>query len=714
MKRSCCATLTKTKTMRPAEPWLETGRTSLARAIASALRPDDPVWVDEWSEDNRVLPPDTPEPGPFRNRRTPYLIDIQRTMSPGSPWREGWFMKPHQIGGSVTGENLIAAWICSAAGSMLVVFPTLDDANQWELARFEPMRANTRALRRRIRGSDQKGSNNTKRRKRYPGGVMRLVGANRVGALKSSTIRYIKFEEPDEYPKLDQGTVVGLATARAANFGRRAKIYGDGTPTFEGQSEIARQVARGDQRKWHLFCPDCAHPQVLQWENLKWQDGQPETAKYACMSCGALNDEQAWKAHNYRERPRGMTEAQAKAAGHAYWEATAQGEPGVASWCDFEALAAPVPWRPWPQLVTTWLAAQGDQEKLQEFWNNYRGKPYTDQVRSSVTADALQQRADLYQPMTCPMGGLVLVGGVDTQDNRLAVVLRAYGREEESWGVWHSEIYGDPSQPEVWAKLRQLLEAPVRHESGQVMRVDAVAIDAGGHHGESVYAFCREAQARGKHWFAIRGATTYDAPRLGRPKQVDFTYLGKPVEGGAQLRFVGTQAIKNILDARLKLTRRGGGYFHIPQAFQRDYFVQLRSERRYPRRDRRGRKFLVWDKVKDGERNEAWDCETYAYAAFLYAMQGTHAEVVWTAREKLFGHARQLSLLDDGAPAPVQAPEQAGAATEGAADHDHDHDQAQDKEELKDAAPPPPPPVQVVRRTLPPPKPKRGFVNRWR
>ena len=32
-------------------------------------------------------------------------------------------------------------------------------------------------------------------------------GANRVGALKSATIRYIKFEEPDEYQALEQGSV---------------------------------------------------------------------------------------------------------------------------------------------------------------------------------------------------------------------------------------------------------------------------------------------------------------------------------------------------------------------------------------------------------------------------------------------------------------------------------------------------------------------------
>lgn len=691
------------------------GYTALARAIADALRPDRKVSVDEWAEAHRVLPPDTPEPGPYRNRRTPYLIDIQRTMSPGSPYREGWWMKPLQVGGSVTGENLIGGWVCTAAGSILVVFPTLDDAKQWELTRFEPMRANTRPLRRRIKAGDQKGSDNTKLRKKYPGGVMRLVGANRVGALKSSTIRYIKFEEPDEYPILDQGTVVGLALGRMANFGRRGKAYGDGTPTFDGRSEIQRQVLRGDQRKWHLHCPDCAHPQVLVWEQVKCLDDDPQQVRYACNACGTLNDEAAWKARNYAERPPGMTEAQAKAAGLAYWEATAAGEPGVASWLGLEALAAPIGWRPWAELWTAWQAAQHDDDKLREFFNNMRGLPYADNVRSEVNADELQRRAEQYELMTCPAGGLVALAGVDTQDNRLAVVIRAFGRGEQSWGVWHGEIYGDPSAPETWAKLRELLEAPIRHESGQIMRVDAAAIDAGGHHAEDVYAFCRDAQLRGKHWFAIRGAKSYDAPKLGRPKTIDFTWRGQAVAGGAQLRFVGTQAIKNLIDGRLKLKVPGGGYYHFPLGFQVDYYKQMRSERRQWRRDLQGNKALWW--VKGSDRNEAWDCEVYCYAAFLYAMSGRHVDTVWAAREKLFGQARQLELLNDGAPAPT--PQARPTPTvEGTEEHTEPHTGPEDQPaEAATPAPAQPAPLQAVpvHRPMPPQhRPRRGFVQGWR
>ena len=725
--------------MTPTEPWQLASRQALLRAIADGLRPDPHIWVDEWAETNRILPADTPEPGPFRNARTPYLVDIQRTMSPASSWREGWWMKPHQVGGSVTGENLIASWVCTAAGSILVVFPTLDDAKQWELTRFEPMRANTRALRRQIRAADTRGADNTKLRKKYPGGVMRLIGSNRVGALKSATVRYIKFEEPDEYQALDQGSVVGLAMARTANFGRKAKIYGDGTPTFDGRSEIQRNVLRGDQRKWHMHCPDCAHPQVMVWEQLKWVEGDPQSARYACVSCGSLGDEAAWKSRNYADRPRGMTEPQAKASGRAYWVATANGEPGVASWLDFEALAAPLGWRPWPEMVVAWGAAQGDEEKLRIFYNNMRGKPFKDQVRSDIGAEQLQQRAEQYELMTCPQGGLILLAGVDTQDNRLAVVMRAFGRGDESWGVWHGEIYGDPSTPEVWGKLRELLQAPVRHASGQIMRVDAAAIDAGGHHGEDVYAFCRDAQLRGRHWFAVRGARSYDAPKLGRPKTIDFTWRGQPVAGGATLRFVGTQAIKNLIDGRLKLLKPGGGYYHFPLGFQSDYYKQMRSERREWRKAEQGRKALWW--VKTAERNEAWDCEVYIQAALLYAMSGRHAETVWNAREKLYGQQRQLDLLDDGAPrpAPVMDPAAADQAAAAAAtdtdlntdldlDPDLDLDLDPDTKPNAQAAAPTPQPAApsptlaqlvIARRQQPqaaqPPRPKRGgFVGRWR
>jgi phage terminase large subunit GpA-like protein len=360
-----------------------------------------------------------------------------------------------------------------------------------------------------------------------------------------------------------------------------------------------------------------------------------------------------------------LSEEEAAAQGFAHFKPTAPGEPGVASW-HLPSLIAPLGWRAWTQLAADWIAAQGDEDALKAFVNNELGECWRDTVRSEVGADALMKRAEQYDLMTCPQKGLVVVAAVDTQDNRLAIEIRAYGRGEESWGVFHGEIYGNPAAPELWQKLTQMLEAPIAHASGQIIRVDAAAIDAGGHHQEDVLAFCRNAKLRGKHWFAIRGARAYDAPKLGKPRALEFTYKGKPVPGGGDVRFLGTQSIKNLLDGRLRqftdVATAGAGFVHFPVGYTPDYYKQLRSERREWRRDTQGNKALWW--VKGAERNEAWDLLVYGYAAFLYVISGRHSEVVWREREKVYGVTPQLDMLEPRAssaqdattPAPTTPP----------------------------------------------------------
>ena len=638
-----------------------TPQQALAKVYADALQPDPVITADEWARTERVMPADAVEPGAYRPERTPYMIDVQRTMSATSPWVEGWMQKGVQLGGSVSGENLIGSWICTAAGNILVSFPKLEDAKQWELTRFEPMRTSSRALRKRIRPASVKGSDNTKLRKKYPGGVMRLIGVSSMP--KSVTVRYVKVEEADEYPfDVDnQGSIFEGLRARFRNFGRKAKMFGDSTPTIDGSSNIQREFKRGDQRRWHLFCPDCAHAQPLKWSQMKWvRHEDPEqtaaSTRYACESCGALNTEATWKTANYARRA-GMTEAQCKAERLAHWEATAKGLPGVASW-HISSLAAPIGWAPWGALVLQWLDVGDDEDKKKAFSNNVEGEPYSYKLSSAISAKALQQFAENYA--ACPRGGLVCLAGVDTQDNRLAYVIRAYGRHEESWGIAHGEIYGDTSKPEVWAKLAERLDAPIPHASGQVMHIDVAFIDMGGHRGEEVKAFTREAKLRGKHWCATLGAKPLHAPPVSKPRKVDFTWRGKEVPGGAEFRYVGTQTIKNMLDGRLKLgtepnaVRTGPGMFHFPLGFEQDYYDQMRAEQRVLRKDASGNKVMMW--VHTTGRNEAWDCEVLAYAAYLYAIQGRHAETFFRQREKLFADQAQGDLLDP-ARQPAQEPQ---------------------------------------------------------
>ncbi len=645
-----------------------TPKQALATSWADALRPDPVVTPDEWARAERIMPADGVEPGPYRPERTPYMIDVQRTMAPTSSYTEGWMKKGTQLGGSVSGENMLGCWICTGAGNILVSFPKLEDAKQWELTRFEPMRASSRALRRRILASNTKGADNTKLRKKYPGGVMRLIGVSSMP--KSATVRYIKVEEADEYPSdvKDQGSVFDGLRARCRNFGRKAKMFGDSSPTHEGSSHIDREYKRGDQRKWHLHCPDCGHAQPLRWEQMKWvlSEDPADTAasaRYACEACGCLNDEAAWKVKSYARRP-GMSEAQCKAEGLAYWEATARGQPGVASW-HIGSIAAPLGWAAWGNLVLMYLAIGDDEDKKKAFDNNVKGEVYSYKTGADISAKSLQQLAENYA--ACPPKGLLCVAGVDTQDNRLAYVIRAYGRGEESWGLGHGEIYGDTSKPEVWAKLAEVLDAPIAHASGQTMHIDVAFVDMGGHRAEEVKAFCRDAKLRGKHWCATLGAKPIHAPPLGKPRKVEFTWRGKDVPGGAEFRYIGTQTIKNLLDGRLKLAsepgaiRAGPGIFHTPLSYEDDYYQQMRSEQRMRHKDKSGNVQMMW--VHTTGRNEAWDCEVLAYAASLYALQGRHAETFFRQREKLFAPQLQGDLLDMAQPSAQEQPQPPASLT---------------------------------------------------
>ena len=60
------------------------------------------------------------------------------------------------------------------------------------------------------------------------------------------------------------------------------------TPTVKGLSRIQREFESSDQRFYHVPCPHCGHFQPLRFSQLRWPEGEPEKAEYACEDCGCL------------------------------------------------------------------------------------------------------------------------------------------------------------------------------------------------------------------------------------------------------------------------------------------------------------------------------------------------------------------------------------------------------------------------------------------
>lgn len=567
--------------------------------------PDLKLWLDEWSDRHIYLSQESSaEPGRWRTDRTPYLRGIMRELSPASSAERIVFMKGAQVGGTQIGLNWIGYVIEHAPGPIIAIEPTVDLAKRFSKQRLDPMIENCPALSERIPRAKSRDSSNTQLAKEFPGGILILTGANSAAGLRSMPARYLFADEIDAYPidVEDEGDPVSLAEKRTTTF-RRRKVFMVSTPTEAETSRIAAEFKRSDQRRFYVPCPHCGEFQWLRWRDdagtyrLVFEPGRPETAAYMCEHCGALIEE------------RHKTEM--LAAGE--WRPTAIGD-GRTVGFHVSSLYSPLGWKSWGEIVADFLDAKASPEKLKTWVNTTLGEAWESNYAKRLDKDSLAGRAEMYQEGTAPRGAFVPVAGVDVQDDRLAVVIRAFGRNEESWLIRHCEIFGDTLGDAVWQELDDLLLAPIPYEGGGVLRVRAALVDSGdGDRTHTVYNWTRPRARR--LVFPCKGLSVPGRPVLGKPTLQDINYKGKVVKDGARLYPLGVDTIKAIVYGRISNASpaENRAQYHWHDGTSDQYFGEVTAERQAIK-FRHGRAVRFWTK-KDSDRNEAFDAEVYAYAA---------------------------------------------------------------------------------------------------
>lgn len=591
------------------------GALTYRQAFAAGLTPDPDYTVSDWADAHRMLSQKaSAEPGRWRTERTPYLAEIMDEMSPHSPAQRVVFMAGAQVGKSETGNNWLGFVIHHAPGPMLLVQPTVDTAKRFSKQRLAPMIEETPILAERIAGNTSRDASNSMMTKEFPGGVLIITGANSAAGLRSMPVRYLFLDEIDAYP-LDvdgEGDPIQLAEKRTTTFARR-KVYMCSTPTIKDVSRIEREYNNSDQRRYFVPCPHCGHMQWLKWAQLKWTDDDPATASYCCEECGVLIEERH--------------KSSMLAAGA--WRPTATGD-GRTVGFHLSSLYSPLGWKSWASIVEEFLQAKGDAPLLKTFVNTVLGETWEDDYAAKIGAGDLQQRVEFYQPGTVPARALAVTAGVDVQDNRLAVGLYGWGRDEECWLIDHLEIHGDPAQPKVWKQLDEALLKPLPHELAEPVTVAATCIDSGGHFTAEVYAYARE--RRQHHVLAIKGQSQRGKAPIGKPTKVDLNWRGRAIKAGAEVYPVGSDTIKSTLFARLKLNEPGPGYIHFHAEAGQDYFAQLTAEKQVTRYVK-GFPVREWVK-KSGARNEALDCKVYAYAAMQWLYTRHNRRTIWEQFER--------------------------------------------------------------------------------
>ncbi|NDG63974.1 MAG: phage terminase large subunit family protein [Planctomycetes bacterium] len=608
------------------------------QGFSAGFMPDPDHTVSTWADEHRVLSQKaSAEPGHWRTERTPYLREIMDEMSPSSPSQRVVFMAGAQVGKSEAGNNWVGFVVHHAPGPMLLVQPTVDTAKRFSKQRLAPMIEESPCLRERILENKSRDAGNAMMAKEFPGGVLIITGANSAAGLRSMPIRYLFLDEIDAYP-LDvdgEGDPIQLAEKRTTTFARR-KIYMSSTPTVKDISRIEREFNDSDQRRYFVPCPHCDHMQWLKWSNMKWFEDDPATACYMCESCAAMIDERHKTAMLNAGR----------------WISTGTGD-GRTVGFHLSSLYSPLGWKSWADIVSEFIKAKSDALLLKTFVNTVLGETWEDEYAAKIGAGDLQQRVEFYDSGVAPARVLTVTAGVDVQDNRLAISLYGWGRDEECWLIDHVEIFGDPAQQKLWGQLDELILKPLPHELAENIKVSVTCIDSGGHFTNEVYAYARE---RKKHnVFAVKGQSQKGKSPIGKASKVDINWRGKIIKGGAEVYPVGSDTIKSTIFARLKLNQPGAGYLHFHAEASAEYFAQLTAEKQVTKYVR-GFPVREWVK-KSGARNEALDCAVYAYAALQWLYMRYNRKTIWEQFE------RQLNIVDKVSVEPEEKPKPVGRRT---------------------------------------------------
>ncbi|BCO30099.1 terminase [Thiohalobacter sp. COW1] len=602
------------------------GVQEIERAWREGLTPDPPLTVSEWADQYRMLSSKSAsEPGRWSTRRTPYLKAIMDCLSPASPAERVVFMKGAQVGGTECGNNWIGFCIHLAPGPMMAVSPTVEMAKRNSKQRIDPLIEESPALSERISPSRSRDAGNTVLAKEFRGGVLVMTGANSAVGLRSMPVRYLFLDEVDGYPAdvEGEGDAIQLAEARTRTFARR-KILIVSTPTVAGASPIEREFEASDQRRYFVPCPHCGHPQWLRFEQLRWQWGEPHTARYVCEACEAEIAEQ----HKTRMLEQGE------------WRATVPGNAGKTVGFHLSSLYSPLGWRSWADIAAAWEQAQGSATRLKAFKNTELGETWVEEGEAPDWERLLERRED-YPIGTVPAGGLLLVGGADVQKDRIEASIWAFGRGKSAWLVEHRVLMGDTAREAVWRSLAELLAETWTHASGAQLPLARFALDTG-FATQEAYAFVRA--VRDARVMAVKGVPR-GAALVGTPSAVDVTIGGKRLRRGVKVFAVAGGIAKlelyNNLRKGLELSEDGeirypAGFVHLPKV-DAEYLQQLCAEQLVTRRNRNGFPVREWQKLR--ERNEALDCYVYARAAAAASGLDRFEDRHWVKLEKQLGIA---------------------------------------------------------------------------
>lgn len=645
----------------------------LARGLESFGVPE-PVKLDAWAEQHFYL---SAESSYVEGRWNawPFQRPIMRWIS-HDDIREVTFIKSARIGYTKMLNAAIGYFAEHKRRNQALWQPTDDDAIEFVKTELDPMLRDVPIMQSVFPAYLARHKDNTLVQKKFLGSMLHVRGGKAAKNYRRISVDVAFLDELDAFDNdvEKEGDPVTLARKRieGATF---PKLVTGSTPKLKGFSlvEARSQIAEA-HFTYRVPCPSCGEFHALEWGGkddpvgMKWTRGDPDSIRHLCPHCGTLISQGdylgVWQRGHFASDSGLRYDYDADvfldAEGNTI---TAPRHLSVHVWTAYSPSAN------WPDLARDFIAAhdkakEGDNSKLKAFWNTTLGRTWEGDIEKT-DADELRHRAEPFQLGTVPHGAVLLLAGVDTQDNRLELQVWGYGRGCEMWTVDHKVFFGNPAEDQVWNDLEEaLFESEYLHaKSGQRMRIHATAIDSGGHHAGAVYEFARRHKPR--RVFAVRGRSATEKHIKDGAGVVDIDWRGRRRKQGVVLWHVGTNHAKDLLHSRLAITRPGPGYVHFSQDLSDEWFRQLAGEARASVDTARGRQSR-WTPLR--KRVEALDCTVYAMWIEAHLELGRKPARFWADLEErvcpangsLFDVPERSSSPESDRPAP--APQQVSAA----------------------------------------------------
>lgn len=586
---------------------------AVVRDARKAWKPPPRLSLSEWADEHfRLSAESAAEPG--RWRTLPYQRGIMDAFTSPTVTQVS-VMKSARVGWTKIVNALVGFHMHQDPCPVLVVQPTVEDAKGYSKEEIAPMLRDCPELARIVLEDAEevgpKDSGNTILHKRFPGGVLSLVGANSGTGFRRVSRRVVLFDEVDAYPASAgaDGDQIKLGIQRSTYYWNR-KIGAGSTPLVAGASRIEAMFLEGDQRRFFVPCPSCDHfaPLVFQGEQghaMTWPENQLDLAFFTCQANGCViehKDKRAmldagewrateWDANAKAWKPREFT-------GHASFHI----------WAAYSY----APNATWADIAQAFLEAKDKPERLRTFVNTWLGETWKERGEAPDW-ERLYGRRERYAPGTVPAGVLVATAGVDVQKDRFVYEVVGWGAGRESWSLDIGVLPGDPANEADWSVVDELLGRTYTTVDGGLIPIRMLAVDSG-YQTNAVYNWARRHPMT--RVIACKGVDTARTI-IGAPSKVDVTKGGRKV--GYKMWPIGVDMAKDELYGWLGLKQpKDGepfppGYCHFPE-HEEEFFKQLTGEQMVPRETRLGFKVYEWQKLP-GRENHWLDTRVLARAA---------------------------------------------------------------------------------------------------